>query len=283
MAPIRKHKTTESSRASACALPTRLFMWAGICFSLSACSAVYPEMKTAVRTPRADIAIEPAPGEDLYYVFFDGAWVPPKNQGGQPWPGGAPDPYAKLIVDDHDVIVTPVESNTREPSWPSQEKENLRIAAGAKVYVELWDSNPMTNQPICRARVRDLSGIREGGNNEIWCDSGARVYVHAEPAHPMLGIGLYYETRGQDGVRVTRVIQDSPAARAGLQGGDRILAIQGKEVAKMDALEVRSAINLNARSGLELDVWFKNGERHIVSLVEGALYPLRGDSLKLQD
>jgi len=248
-----------------------------------ACGAVYPEMKTAVRAPVAHVPADPPPSDDLYYFYFEKAWVPAKNQGGQQWPGGAPDPFAKLIIDDKEVVVTPVQSRTRTPTWPDQKKENLRIHSNSKIFVELWDSNPMTNQPICRARLRDIEVVREGGNNEIWCDSGARVFVHVEAGKHLVGVGLYYETRGQDGVRVTRVVADSPAARAGLGAGDRILAIQGKKVSKMDALEIRSAINQHSRSGVELDVWFKNGKRHVIQLKEGALYPLRGDDLQLPE
>jgi hypothetical protein len=247
------------------------------------CSAVYPEMKTAVRPQSEGVTPDPLPAADLYYIYFEGAWVPPKDQGGLVWPGGAPDPLAKLLVDDVPVIVTPTQSKTREPTWPDQKKENIRIRAGARVFVEVWDDNPMTDLPICRAPVRDLDAIREGGDNEIWCDGGARVRLHVEPARAMVGIGLYYETRGKDGVRVTRVVEDSPAARAGLGPGDRILAIQGKRVAEMDALQVRSEINLHARAGLELDVWFADGKRHIVKLKEASLFPLRGDDLKLDE
>ena len=260
------------------------FKWAVGFASLLAslgCSAVYPEMKTRVRAPQPGAGLDPAPSDDLYYIYFDSAWIPPKNQGGQVWQGGAPDPYAKLIVDEGDLIVTPVQPNTRKPTWPKQERMNYRVRPGATIYVEVWDSNPVTNQPICRARVLDLKRIREGGNDEIWCESRARVTLHVEPPHALIGIGLYYETRGSAGVRVTRVVKDSPAARAGLTEGDRILAIQGKKVSQMDALEVRSAINLNARSGLQLDVWFADGKRHLVTLVEGSLFPLPDDDLKL--
>jgi membrane-associated protease RseP (regulator of RpoE activity) len=246
-----------------------------------ACSAVYPEMKTAVRAVPEGVEPDPAPSAEMYHVYFDGAWIPPKDQGGRRWPGGAPDPFAKLIVNDVDVIVTPVQSRSREPTWPNQDKENIHVAVGSKVFIEIWDNNAMTNLPICRTRVRDIDAIREGADNEFWCDSGARVMLHVEQAKAVLGVGLYYETRGGNDVRVTRVITDSPAARAGLGPGDRILAIQGKSVAQMDALQVRGAINLNARSGLELDIWFKNGKRHLVTLKEGAIYPQKGDSLKL--
>lgn len=249
--------------------------------AILACAAVYPEMKTAVREAPQGHQADPPPAPHLYYVYFDGAWVPPKDQGGLAWPAGDPDPFAKLIVDDVERIKTPVESGTREPTWPKQKKENLSIRPGAQIFVELWHNSPMTNHPLCRAKVRNIDAIREGGEGEIWCDSGARVRLHVEPAKALIGIGLYYETRGRDGVRVTRVVSNSPAARAGLAAGDRILAIQGKNVSTMDALQVRSAINLHSRTGLKLDVWFRDGKRHLIELKEGALYPTAEDDLKL--
>lgn len=247
------------------------------------CAAVYPEMKTAVRPLPANVEADPPAPSDLYYVYFEGAWIPPKDQGGRPWTGGAPDPFAKLLVDDIEKLVTPVQSDSREPTWSGQEKKNLRIRSGASVVVEMWDKNAMNDHPICRARVRDIDSLREGGENEIWCDSGARIRLHVEPAKALLGIGLYYETRGREGVRVTRVVSNSPAERAGLGPGDRILAIQGKPVGEMDALQIRSAINLHSRSGLKLDVWFQSGKRHVIELKEGALFPLEGDDLKLSE
>lgn len=250
---------------------------------VAACSAVYPEMQTAVRPLPAEAEPDPPPADDLYYVFFEGAWIPPKDQGGLPWPGGAPDPVAKLIVNDSVLFQTPVQSRTREPTWKGQDKQNYRIYHNSKVYIEVWDNNAMTDMPICRVRVRDMQRLRDGGENEFSCNSGARVRLHVSPAKAVVGIGLYYETRGQDGVRVTRVVKDSPAARAGLKAGDKILAINGKPVSKMDALQVRGEINLHARSSLELDVWFKGGERHLVKLKEGAIFPLRGDDVKLAE
>lgn len=247
------------------------------------CSAVYPEMQTTVRALPAGARPEPAPAEDLYFIYFEGATIPPKNQGGLPWPGGAPDPFAKLIVNDVDLIVTPSQSKTLKPTWPKQDKENYRIHPDSKVYIEVWHRNPMRNLPICRVRVSSLDVLRAGADGEFSCEGGARVRLHVEPARALVGVGLYYETRGQDGVRVTRVLQNSPAARAGLGTGDRILAINGKQVVQMDALQVRSKINQHARTGIELDVWFASGKRHLVTLKEGAIFPLRGDNVKLAE
>lgn len=139
----------------------------------------------------------------------------------------------------------------------------------------------MINKPICRAQVRDLPALREGANNEIWCDSGARVRLGVEPARAMVGLGLYYEPRGTEGVKVTRVVEYSPAARAGLRAGDRILAINGKDTKLLDDNQVRSAINVKAKTGVKLDVWYQSGKRHIVEIKEGPLYPLPSDEIPL--
>jgi hypothetical protein len=264
-------------------LAARLAALAGVFSVMCGCSAVYPEMQTAVRALPSSVETDPAPAEDLYFIYFEGATIPPKNQGGLPWPGGAPDPFAKLIVDDVDLIVTPTQSKTLKPTWPKQDKENYRIHPDSKIYIEVWHKNAMRNLPICRVRVSSLSALRAGAENEFWCEGGGRVRLHVEPPRGVMGIGLYYETRGHDGVRVTRVLRDSPSARAGLGPGDRILAINGAQVAQMDALQVRSKINQHARTGLELDVWFANGKRHLVSLKEGAIYPLRGDNIELTE
>lgn len=248
---------------------------------VTSCAAVYPEMTTAVRSPAPGQELEPPPPEDHFYIRIDKAWVPPKMVGGQSWPGGVPDPFAKLIVNEKEILRTSVESNSREPIWKDHVGQNYRIALGSDVFVEVWDDNAMTNLPICRARVRDISNMRAGGSSEIWCDSGARVWLTVKPARALVGLGLYYELRGRNEVRVTRVLGGSPAERAGLSAGDRILGIAGKPVSSMDGLQVRSEINLNSRSGVELDVWFQSGKRHIITIQEGAIYPLSGDDIEL--
>jgi len=246
------------------------------------CAIIYPEVQTAVHAPRQGQVLDPPPPDDLYFIYFESASIPAKTPGGLDWPGGAPDPLAKLLVNGSELIVTPSQSSTRAPTWPDQVRQNYRVAPGSEIFVEVWDDNPMINKPICRAQVRDLSSLREGANNEFWCDSGARVRLGVEPARGMLGLGLYYEPRGTEGVKVTRVVEQSPASRAGLRAGDRILAINGKDVKQLDGNQVRSAINEKARTGVKLDVWYQNGKRHIVEVKEGPLYPLSSDEIPLK-
>src|SRR5205823_3250382 len=59
-------------------------------------------------------------------------------------------------------------------------------------------------------------------------------------------LGGYFRTRSGHGVLVTRVLEDTPAARAGIKAGDVIVEFDGRSVENGDAL--RRMIN-EAREG----------------------------------
>jgi membrane-associated protease RseP (regulator of RpoE activity) len=242
------------------------------------CGAVYPEMKTPVRAPAAGTSADPPPPADFYFITFAGAHVPPKTRDGRDW---VPNPFAKLLVEGKEILVTPTESANNWPRWQDQKHANYRIGDDDTVTIEVWDDGTVGDQPICMATVRDLHRIVEGGSNQIDCDSGARVWLNVEPAHAMLGVGFYYELGGQGGVQVTRVLGQSPAERAGIVPGDRIVAVQDEPVKGMDPLQVRSTVNSHVREGLNLDLLGKDGKKRRVSVKEGPIYPLDGDDLAL--
>ncbi len=247
---------------------------------LGACAAVYPEMSTSVREPSPGTPLDPPPPDDLYYIAFDGAVVPDHTRDGRAWGGSGPATYAKFKVGDRDLIVTPVEPGNRKPSWPDQRRANYRLQHSDDLFVELWATG-VADVPLCALRVRDIEHLRGGGNAEFSCDSGARLFLRVEPARAVVGLGLFYELRGSDGVKVTRVQGQSPAARAGLRAGDRILSIQGQPVAKLDALGVRGKINRDARAGVTLDILRESGERAEITIAEGPIYPLLRDGIEL--
>lgn len=241
------------------------------------CGAVYPQLSTPVRTPPAHVELTPPPPEDLLFVKFAGAVIPKTTRDGRKWDsvgGSLPDAFAKLIVDGRVILETPVQSNTLTPTWPNQRKANYRIRQGATVRVELWDSNPINNHPICVAEVRGLHNeAPTEGPTRISCSSGAELSLVVDPAHGRLGIGLFYELRSED-VFVTRVLRESPAARAGLAVGDQLLKIQGKLVKTMAEGEAQSLLNANAATGVTLLVRKPDATEVELTLKEGALYPI---------
>jgi hypothetical protein len=244
---------------------------------LVGCGAVYPQLETPVRTAPGHVTLTPPPPDDLVFLKFAGAVIPSRTRDGRNWDsvgGSLPDAFAKLLVDGKVILETPVQSNTLTPTWPDQRKANYRVRAGASVRVELWDSNPINNHPICVAEVSDLrADVSSEEPVPINCSSGAELKLVAQPAHGRLGIGLFYELRREE-VVVTRVLRESPAARAGLVRGDQLIQIQGKIVKTMGEGEAQSAINANAATGIALRVRKLDKSELELNLKEGAVYPV---------
>lgn len=251
-----------------------------LALGLVGCGAVYPQLETPVRTPPAHITLLPPAPEELMFIKFAGAVIPARTRDGRTWDsvGGAlPDPFAKLFVDGKVILETPVQSDSLTPTWPSQRVANYQVRPGAPVKVELWDSNPLNNHPICVAVVR-LEAAEDP--MQINCNSGAEIRLLVQPAHGKLGLGLFYELR-QEEVVVTRVLKESPAARAGLVRGDELLSIQGKAVKGMADGEAQSLINANAATGVSLLVRKLDKTELELKLKEGAIYPVQGEGVAI--
>jgi membrane-associated protease RseP (regulator of RpoE activity) len=248
---------------------------------LPGCSAVYPEVATPVRAAPSGTALRPPPPADLYFLRFQSATIPAKTRDGRNWDaigGSAPDPFAKVFVDDKELFRTPVQSNTLEPTWPDAKKENYRVGKSSIVKVELWDANPVNDHPICVRILRDFQADARSGLIDIDCDSGAKMRLVTEPAHAKVGLGMYYEFR-TDSVYVTRVAVESPASRIGVKPGDEIVRIQGKEVKGMDEPEARSLINANAPTGVTITLRHSDGGVVDTALKDGPIYPTVDDDI----
>lgn len=254
----------------------------GLAVVTSACGAVFPELTTPVRQPPPGFVMDPPPPSDLLYIEFERATIPSKTRDGRAWDsvgGSLPDPIAKLLVDDVDLITTPVHANTLTPTWPNQKRGNYRIRDGARLRVELWDNNPLNNRPICTQEVHELKErIGDAGTIDVTCDSGAYVRLVAQPARGKLGLGFSYEIRTDD-VFVARVFTESPAARAGIKKGDQIVSIMGEPVKDMPEGRVRSLINSNGATGLALRLRGIDKQERDVLLKDGPIYPLISEDL----
>jgi hypothetical protein len=248
-----------------------------------ACAAVYPELGTPLRPASDAKPLDPPPPDELVYLEFKTAVIPATTRDGRKWDalgGDRPDPFAKLLLDDKELIRTPVQSNTLNPNWPDQARANYAIARRSEIIVQLWDNNALHDRPICHRRIEQLHEQRQHGQIEVQCESGARVTLVVRPARARLGLGFHYELRTNE-VRVTRTVQHSPAARAGLRSGDRIVKIQGKDVAQMEDGEAKSLINVHSRTGLRLRVSHPDGKVDDVTLAEGPIYPLPGEDVSV--
>ena len=240
------------------------------------CPAVYPEIGTNLHKAPPDRPLDPPPPETLRWLRILSAKIPPRARDGRTWDqafGSPPDPYAKLFVNGTELFRTPAQADTIEPTWPTGPRGNFQISPQDKLRVEIWDSNPLNDAPI---GTRDIGRISEEyirtKQIRVELEGGSEMLIAFEPAHAMLGVGLWFELR-TDSCFITRMLKESPAERAGIQRGDEVVQIAGREVKGMSSDEVRSAFGSIPVAGLAVVLKHPDGSNMNVTLKEGPIYP----------
>lgn len=261
----------------------RLVWFLPFAFALAGCGAFFPELSTRFSEAPKAVSYDPPPPPDRHFVRAVKGVVPPKARDGRDWGqafGSLPDPFVKVFVNDKELFRTEPVSDTFEPKWDEKTAANFRVAVGDKLEVQLWHKGALTDTPV---------GIREQTLTPDMLDTedvlfdlgnGASVTLAILPAKPVWGIGFWFELRN-DSAYVTRLVESSPASRADVQAGDRILKIDDKAVDKMTVDEMKSLLSAFPASGRTLALQHKGGATLQVSLKEGPIYPLFADYPKL--
>jgi hypothetical protein len=273
-------KTSATAASRALAKPVARAFAAAILGALLAalpgCPAVYPELGTRTTKVASDHAVDPPPPADLHWIRFTSAEVPPRTRDGRSWSKGdkMPDPYAKLLVNGQEILRTNVQSSTLKPTWPDGPRGNFRLAPTDKLRVELWDKNALNDRPIgVRDVGRPTEEMRQSRAIRVELEGGGEVVLAYEPAHPVLGLGLWYELRN-DACFVTRLLEQSPAARGGVEKGDEVVKLGGKVVKSLGPDDVQSLWNAVPLAGLPVTVRHASGATQDAVLKEGPIYPL---------
>ncbi|MRG97942.1 C2 domain-containing protein [Polyangium spumosum] len=239
------------------------------------CVALYPEIGTSIRKITAEQALDPPPPEDLRWIRLVSGTVKGTMRDGRTWKqaiGKLPDPYAKLYINDVEVMRTNPQNETLEPSWDDAPRGNFQVSPADKMRVELWDANTVTDKPIGVKDFRATEDAVLGDRIRIDVPGAGEVLIAYERAHAMFGLGLWFELR-TDSCFVTRLIGGSPAERAGAQPGDEVVQINGKPVKTMSSNAVRSAFNSIPMSGLPVVLRHADGSTATVTFREGPIYP----------
>lgn len=252
----------------------RLFALLLTACALSGCPAVYPELGTRTRSIPAGVPLDPAPPSELRWMKFVSARVPERTRDGRKWgPGGKPSAYAKLLVNGKDVLRTPAQSGTFEPTWPAAPRGNFKLGPNDRLRIELWDSAALNDKPI---GVNDVGIPNEQHRLDkrirVEFDDGGEVVLAFEPAHAVQGLGLWFELR-TDSCFITRLLEGSPAERVGVKAYDEVVKIGPREVKGMSADEIKSAFNAVPFDGLPLTLKHAGGAVQDVTLKEGPIYP----------
>jgi hypothetical protein len=239
------------------------------------CAAVYPELGTRTRSIPAGQPLDPPPPDDVRWIKFLSAQVPDKTRDGRPWrANGKASPYAKMMKNGVELFKTVPQADTLTPTWPAGPRGNFHVAATDRLRVELWDSNPLDDKPIGSRELGTAEGISAAdGKLVVDLDNGAELTLAFQPAHAVSGLGLWFELH-TPGCAITRLLEGSPAERAGLLAHDEVLKMGNRDVSTMTPDEIRSAFNAVPLDGLSLTVKHaKDNSTTEVTLHEGPIYP----------
>jgi PDZ domain/C2 domain len=233
----------------------------GLLFSLSLTwlvGCVYPRRQTtltevAPKTP-IDRATQPA---NLWQLQLLSAEIPDETRAGLSWDDerGAPDVYFVLLAKDQQIWKSAVVENSRSPTqFDPDWAVNLTFDRNARLGLQLWDEDSVGADPIGVYQGRALAAAALDSPILVKLDSGASVTLRVAEPKPMLGTGVFeYEIR-PGALYVIEVLPNSPAARGGLERGDRITAIDGKSIKSLGNEGATSALSLAAQKESELTV-----------------------------
>lgn len=227
--------------------------------------------------------LEPPAPPDLYWVKFTGAEIPDKSPGGQLWDDvdELPDPFAVIYVDDREVLRGSTEGNTLSPTWPEGPSGNILLPRGSSFKLELFDADALENTLIGRGKfvAPTTDELNEGFmwiQLEAASGGGARarrgrVKLSIEAPHALIGFGFGIEV-DREKVFVTECLEHSPAGRAGVRKGDKLLAVNGVNIAPATESEGRSFFD--GATSVDVTLKHPNGPTQTIKLKQGAVYPL---------
>ncbi|MFO0613369.1 MAG: PDZ domain-containing protein [Polyangiaceae bacterium] len=261
-------------------VPWRAALAALVVTASSGCALVYPEYGTRIgKAPEMD-AYDPPPPEDRLYFEVLGATIPPKTRDGREWDevlGSLPDPFLKITVNEAEVYRTDPESDTLTPSWKDAPKGNFPFRAGQTVRIEIWDANTLIDHPIGVKQVTLGSEMFDTESEDLKFDGGVELHVRIRAAKPLWGFGLKYEVHS-GGASITTVMDQSPASRAGVQAGDKILKLADKDIANLSSDDVISEMNGAPTSGIKLTLQHGDGSTVDATIKQGPIYALFKDA-----
>ncbi|MEM7609459.1 MAG: PDZ domain-containing protein [Myxococcota bacterium] len=196
-------------------------------------SCAYPRRSTPLSPVQQNVS--GAPG-NVVRIEFQGADIPGRDRGGQPWDDddSGPDVLLRVIRGDTTIYESSVQQDTLTPSFGAP-SDNLYLPSAANVRIELWESDGRLRETIIGSwRGRGMPpGALVGADARLILEGNATLAFRVLPPQAQRGTGIpEYEVRG-DVLRVLEVIRFSPAGRADLRAGDEILAIDDQSIQQL--------------------------------------------------
>jgi membrane-associated protease RseP (regulator of RpoE activity) len=195
------------------------------------------------------------------------AEVPPRQRSGLAWDDdgdGLPDPFVRILIGDRLVYESETVDESLAPEWGSVLTKNIAVPAGSVLRVELWDRDGLTHDAIGTWSNQGLPATAlPDADARLLLEGGATLVFRVQRPRPHRGVGVrLYEFRG-DALLVLEVEERSPAGRAGLRAGDRIVVIGGQTVDELGEARAATALSLASQRHESLTVVRESGREEL--------------------
>ena len=158
--------------------------------------------------------------------------------------GTLPDVFARLFVDGRQVWQSEVIKDDDTPVWNIGLPANVVIPKDAHLRIELWDwDTPISADPMGHVERRGLPNALPGTESRFVLNTSAVVTLMVMAPEPRRGVGVRVELQ-PDELKVLSVEPYSPAARAGIKVGDRIVSIGHAKVSELTEDKAASELSL---------------------------------------
>lgn len=242
---------------------------------LAAGGCAFPRRETVtVPAPVDRVRSEERP-KDMWVLRIVDAELPQMKAGGLPWDtdGTLPDPFVRVLVGERLVWESPVQEDTRTPSWNLTLPRNIEIPEGSVFRLEVWDrDSAVSADPAGGIQRQGLPATAlPDAVARLTLDNLGMLTIVASLPRAHKGVGIRFEVHS-DALRVLEVERYSPAFRAGILKGDRIVAIGPQRVSELSGDEATSDLSLAIDRDLSLTLADEKGKERQVTLDKGFIW-----------
>ena len=224
-------------------LPPSSIRVALVVLALSSCA--YPVRGTTLSSVQGSPDAREKP-LDVHRVVFRSATIPPRTRDGVAWDedGSPPDVVARLFRGQELILEVAATNESLEATFPETPSANLRLPRNEELRLELWDDDGISERPIGIWRGRGLPRTAlPGADARVTLEGRAQLVFRIVEPEMHRGTGIpEFEVR-KDALLVREVLPFSPAGRAGVKPGDRIVAIGDEVVAAVGGSRAASLLS----------------------------------------
>ncbi|HEX7479539.1 MAG TPA: hypothetical protein VF331_17170 [Polyangiales bacterium] len=243
--------------------------------ALAVTGCAYPRRSTFMHpAPLALVKIDDRP-KNLWTLRVISAELPQFKATGLPWDsdGTEPDPFVRILIDKRLVWESPVRENTRRPEWNFTLPKNIELSDSSSFRVALWDRDTAVSADPAGADTH--TGLPASALPDaiarLSLDNLGTVSIMVTAPRAQQGVGLRFEVR-PDALIVLEVERYSPAARAGIKVGERIVAIGPQRVSELGGNEATSDLSLASERGSVLTIADAQKHERQVTLDKGFIW-----------